>query len=115
MEKLYEDEVKFKKDLDVLGFRFGDRFSHVGFVISYIDSRSGAEISQIACSTPINACRVLPSIIEQKKLNAEDIKIICEFVYDVESRDCADISCEISPYMYFKKTEEKKLEENKEN
>lgn len=103
VKKIYEDEVQLKKDLDKLGFRFGDRFSTVGFVVSFIDRGSGAEIYQVAQNSPINALRLLPSLLEQKKLGVDDVDVIIEFAYDLSSRAYSDVGYKISPYMYFKK------------
>lgn len=89
----------------MLGFRYGERFNSVGFVVSFIDSHSGAEVAQISTTSPINALRIVPNILEQRKIGIDDVKVIIEFVYDMQSRKFEDINVEISPYMYFKKKE----------
>lgn len=103
--EIIDNEERLKKVLDDFGFRYGDRFSTVGYVLSFLEKSSGAEIYQIACSSPINGLRVLPNLLEQKKLGADDLSIIIEFAYDMKTRDCKSIDVQVSPYIYFKKQE----------
>lgn len=103
--EVIDNEERLKKVLDEFGFRYGDRFSTVGYILSFLEKSSGAEIYQIACSSPINGLRILPSLLEQKKLGGDDINTIIEFAYDLKSRDCKSINVQISPYIYFKKQE----------
>ena len=113
---IIKTEVELKKILDDKGFRFGDRFPSVGFVITYLDSQTKAQIHSIIVRDPVDGLANLPNVAKTAKREPDSIQVILDFGFDYNSRKVSNIDYELDLYMYFKKPEnvEIKAEEKQE-
>ena len=97
------DEIELKKVLDDKGFRFGDRFPSVGFIVTFLDVGTGAQLSSSIFRSPIDGVANLPKICEAVHRKPDDVKIILDFAFDYNTRQVANIDVEIDKYIYFEK------------
>lgn len=114
---IIKTEAELKKILDDKGFRFGDRFPSVGFVITYLDSQTKAQIHSIVVRDPVDGLANLPQVAKTSKREPDSIQVILDFGFDYNSRKIANIDYELDLYLYFKKPEtvELKPEEQKKD
>lgn len=111
---VYENEVELKKLLDSKGFRYGVVGNNDKFVIVYRDNKSGSLIYQGIYDSPIVSLRDLNTIVPQIKIPLQDIAIqlvLCFNPSDFNKKPYQfnDLIL-LSPYMYFKKNEVKKVD-----
>lgn len=100
------NEEELKKILDDKGFRFGDRFPSVGFVVTFLDKGTEAQLSSSIFRSPIDGVANLPKICEAVHRKPDDVKIILDFAFDYNSRQVSNIDVEIDKYIYFDKPKE---------
>ena len=105
---IIKDETELKHIVDLKGFKFGDRFPSVGFVVTYLDKTTAAQVHSIVVKDPVDGLANLPNVAKIAKRNATDLQVILDFGFDYNTRKIADINVELDPYIYF--TEEKKVE-----
>lgn len=101
--QIIKNEEELKHILDTKGFKFGDRFPSVGFVVTFLDKETKAQIHALAVKDPIDGIANLPQVAQVAKRNPESLTIILDFGFDYNSRKIADISVELDPYIYFTK------------
>lgn len=105
------DEVELKKILDDKGFRFGDRFPSVCFIVTFLDKGTGAQLSSSIFRSPIDGVANLPKICEAVHRKPDDVSIILDFAFDYNTRQVANIDVELDKYIYFDKPKEVNLGE----
>lgn len=103
--EIIKTEDELKHIVDNKGFRFGDRFPSVGFVITYLDSQTMAQIHSIVVKDPIDGLANLPNVAKMAKRSTDNIKVILDFGFDYNSRKVADINYELDIYIYFQRPE----------
>ena len=99
-------EEELKHVLDDKGFRFGDRFPSVGFIVTFIDVGTGAQLSSSIFRSPIDGLANLPKVCEAVHRKPDDVKIILDFAFDYNTRQVATIDIELDKYIYFEKPKE---------
>ena len=99
-----EEELNYI--LDDKGFRFGDRFPSVGFIVTFLDKGTGAQLSSSIFRSPIDGVANLPKICETVHRKPDDVKIILDFAFDYNTRQFATIDIELDKYIYFEKPKE---------
>lgn len=104
--EIVKNEEELKHVLDQKGFRFGDRFPSVGFVVTFLDKQTAAQIHSIVVKDPIDGLANLTGIAKMSKRDPQNLQVILDFGFDYNSRKIADISYELDPYIYFKKETE---------
>jgi len=112
----FEDEVELKKFLANKQFVYGVPGIQSQFIICYRDNRAGTVLARGVFASPIQALRNLNNIVPEVKLPIDEIDVHLELCYDPtqNAKVCKfDDYITLSPYMYFKKKEEK-LEEKVE-
>lgn len=102
---IIKDESELKHIVDSKGFKFGDRFPSVGFVVTYLDKTTAAQLHSIVVKDPVDGLSNLPNVAKIAKREALDIRVILDFGFDYNSRKIADINVELDPYIYFKHEE----------
>lgn len=104
--EIVKNEEELKHVLDSKGFKFGDRFPTVGFVVTFLDKQTSAQIHSIVVKDPIDGIANLPGIAKMAKRNVDSLQIVLDFGFDYNTRKIADISYELDPYIYFTKEKE---------
>lgn len=107
----FDNEVELKKFLAAKQFVYGVPGCQSQFIICYRDNRAGTVLARGVFASPIQALRNLNNIIPEVKLPIEEIDVHLELCYDPtqNSKVCKfDDYITISPYLYFKKKEEQK-------
>lgn len=113
----FESDVELKKYLDEHGVRFGEGYSDQFFCAIFYDSVSGSPLSMPTMArSPLVFARDFPQISQSSKLNVQDIK--CKLLFTARYNpdmsdsfeDFIQLNVWISPYLYYKKDEEKKEE-----
>lgn len=99
-------EEELKHVLDDKGFRFGDRFPSVGFIVTFIDVGTGAQLSSSIFRSPIDGVANLVKICEAVHRKPDDVKIVLDFAFDYNTRQVSNIDVEIDKYIYFDKPKE---------
>lgn len=118
--QIIEDEIELKKKLDELGVRYGDTYNDFYFLVVFRDNKGDVILTKDIYTSPIAAVRFLGTVIKQTNYPAEDIDIVLTYaipqnIKPDENPDLNPVFCGyiLSPYLYYKKPEEKK-NENKE-
>lgn len=109
------NELELKKVLDDQGFRFGDRFPSVGFIVTFLDVGTGAQLSSSIFRSPIDGVANLPKICEAVHRKPDDVKIILDFAFDYNTRQVKNIDVEIDKFIYFDKPQQVTPGEKSEN
>ena len=110
--KLIEKESELKEILfNRCQVKYGtddSLFSSVRFVVSFRDNKSNSLLTVGVYNTPVEALRDLSAIIQAKKINADDIDVVIDVVFDYKSCMAVYIGDLIlSPYLYYKKQDDK--------
>lgn len=106
MNKIIKTEEELKHILDDKGFRFGDRFPSSGFVVTFLDSGTGAMLTSNIYKSPIDGVANLPKVCEATHRKPDMVSIILDFGFDYNDRKICDINIEMDKYMYFDKPKE---------
>lgn len=120
--KEFDDEIELKKALDDVSVRYGDTYNDFYFLCFFRDNKGDTVIAKDIFSTPIAAVRTLGTVIKQTNLPADDIDIILSYAIpqNIKPKENPDLQpvflgYKLSPYLYYKKPEEKNEEKNIEN
>lgn len=115
----FESDVELKKYLDELGVRFGEGYSDQYFCAIFYDFVSGSPLTMPTLArSPLVFARDFPNISKNSQLNVNDIK--CKLLFAAKYNpdmaasfeDFKELNVWISPYLYYKK-EEQKVQESK--
>lgn len=104
----FEDEVKLKQFLDKLGIRYDDNVSSKNiYLCSFVDNKSGAELTQGTYKTPIAAVRDYNKVLEATKFPLDDVDLILHGVIVKNMSEYTFTDIQLSPYLYFKRDNKK--------
>ena len=105
----FEDEVKLKQFLDKLGIRYGENLSSSKnlYVCTFVDNKSGADLTKGLYDTPIAAVRDYQKVLDATKFPLDDIDLVLNGVLVKNKSEYTFTDVILSPYLYFKRDNKK--------